>query len=363
MNNLFAMFKKFTHGWYEKGITRTLLFLGGSAISSAFAQDWLRSILIPIANKLIGTQMVYTEKPPNYTYMTIAITVGFGLIGLGLWFYFKTKTKSKKQIMLRIQHSSIEPTTFSNFDTDLSDYDLEPFPINQREELEEVKETNIYHALREQEKVAKKVIQRLNDNDDIEVSYWGLAHIPFLLLLGYQTSDKLKSSFFEWNRHKAIWEKVKQKRMFYPPLKLDKDISKQDVGETKEVVVKIGITYPVTEANLDGLSLEELNSYYLHLDPPHQNAIVCMEQVNKYKEEFRNLLDEINQTYPHLEKIHLFYSGQPSLAYRLGSTISPRMDKEIWVYNFSTTSFPKYNWAINLKKVDQPIDVKITGGN
>ncbi|MCS0543254.1 SAVED domain-containing protein, partial [Aeromonas veronii] len=118
---------------------------------------------------------------------------------------------------------------------------------------------------------------------------------------------------------------------------------------------------PIPNSDLSGLNLEGLNSYYLHLNPTHRNAIFSIEQLEAYKKQFRNLLDKINQSYPKLKRIHLFYSGQPSLAYRLGSAITQRMDKEIIVYNYVGTSYPKYNWAINLKKVEQPITVNITG--
>lgn len=153
-----------------------------------------------------------------------------------------------------------------------------------------------------------------------------------------------------------------ERKIGYPPLKIEKNDSKQGAEDT-EVVVKIGITYPIPDADLSGLHLDGFKSYYLHLKHPHRNAIVCLEQINEYQKQFRHVLDEINQTFPHLERIHLFYSGQPSLAYRLGSTISPRMDKDIWVYNHVGVANPKYNWAINLKKIGNLLNIKIKGEN
>ncbi|MCH1626120.1 SAVED domain-containing protein [Fredinandcohnia quinoae] len=362
MNNQFSKIKNFFKGWHEKKITLLLITGGVGVLSTGFAQDWWKSVLISFANEVFHTHIQYTEEPTNYVYLTIATLVGAGLIGLGLWFYFKTKEKAKKQTMLQIRHSSIESVDYSKVDVDLSDYNIEPYPILQSEELKVLKEPNLHHALREQEKTVTKILQRIDGNADIELSYWGLAHIPLLFLLGYQLADKSNSSFFEWNQNKLRWEKVKEKHVVYPPLKIEKTDSKQSVEETKEVVVKIGVTYPVNDTDLSGLHLDSLNSFYLHLEPPHRNAIVCKEQLNEYQKRFRQLLDEINQTFPQLERIHLFYSGQPSLAYRLGSSISPRMDKEIWVYNYVGLSQPKYNWAINLKKIGNQIDIKLPGG-
>lgn len=362
MNNFFSKIKNFFKGWHEKKITLLLITGGVGVLSTGFAQDWWKSVFISFVNEVFHTHIKYNEEPTNYVYLTIATLVGAGLIGLGLWFYFKTKEKVKKQTMLQVRHSSIESVDYTKVDVDLSDYNIEPYPILQLEELKDINETNLRHALREQEKTVTKILQRVDGNTDIELSYWGLAHIPFLFLLGYQIADKSNSSFYEWNQNQLRWEKVKEKQTIYPTLKIETNNSKQGVDETKEVVVKIGITYPVNDVDLNGLDLNNFNSYYLHLEPPHRNAIVCMEQLNQYQKQFRQLLDEINQTYPQLEKIHLFYSGQPSLAYRLGSAISPRMDKEIWVYNYVGVSYPKYNWAINLKKIGNQINTKITGG-
>lgn len=361
MSNFFTKVTKIFKGWHEKKITLLLITSGIGVLSTGFVQDWWKSVLISFINEVFGTQIIYTKEPTNYVYLVIATIAGGGLIALGLWFYFKTKEKVKKQTMLQIRHSSIESVDYSKGDIDLSDYNIEPYPILQSEELKVINEPNLRHALREQEKITTKILQRLDGNADIEVSYWGLAHIPLLFLLGFQVADKSNNSFFEWNQNQLRWEKVKGKQLVYPPLMVEKNDSKQNVEEAKEVVVKVGVTYPVNDADLSGLHLDSFNSYYLHLEPPHRNAIVCMEQLNEYQKKFRQVLDEINQTYPQLERIHLFYSGQPSLAYRLGSTISPRMDREIWVYNYVGLSQPKYNWAINLKKIGNLINIKLTG--
>lgn len=359
MSDLFLKIKKLFKGMFEKKVTWFLLLTGATILSSGYTQNWWKGIAVSFINEVFNTHIKYEKEEMNYPYLIISTIIGIGLISLALWFYFKTKEKEKKETMLRIQHSSIESVDYSKSDTDLSEYKIEEFPISQMEELEVLDKASLKHALREQEKVVKKILQRIEGRSDIELSYWGLAHIPLLLLLGYQISDKSNSSFYEWNQNKLKWEKLKEKRVRFPELKLSVDDAKQMVEETTEVVVKIGITYPILDTDLDGLGLDSLNSYYLHLDPPHRNAIISIEQISQYKVQFRQLLDDTNQRFPKLKRIHLFYSGQPSLAYRLGSSITSRMDKEIIVYNYLGQSYPKYNWAINLKKVNKPIDITI----
>lgn len=361
MSRLISKISKAFKGWHEKKITISLITTGLIVTASGFSQNWWLSLGTSLVNDILHTQLEVPNESVNYIYLTISSIIGLGLITLGLWFYFQTKDKDKKRSMLQILHSSIESVSYSNINKDFSDYNIEAYYLNQSEELKVIDKQNLQHALREQKKVVQKILNRLDMNSNIDVAYFGLAHIPLVMLLGYQMADKSNCSFFEWNQNKLIWGNVEEKKVNFPPLLLEKCESVQGKAEEKDVVVKIGITYPISNSDLDGLNLEGLNSYYLYLDPPHRNAIISLEQLHVYQEKFRHLLDEINQNFPKLEIIHLFYSGQPSLAYRLGSVISPRMDAEIWVYNHVRSSYPKYKWAINLKKIDQSVDNRITG--
>lgn len=60
----------------------------------------------------------------------------------------------------------------------------------------------------------------------------------------------------------------------------------QNTQITKEIVIKVGITYPIPDGDIYELQLQDLNSYYLHLNPPHRNAIISSEQLKAYKRNF-----------------------------------------------------------------------------
>ncbi|MEK4513955.1 SAVED domain-containing protein [Paenibacillus sp. FSL H8-0122] len=279
---------------------------------------------------------------------------------LGLKFYFSTKKQEKLKSIVLIQHSSIQAVSYAIIDKDFSGFNLETYSINQIEEMKTIDSGNILHALREQEKAAERVSSRIDGSSDIEVAYLGLAHIPLTVLLGFRLSDKLNASFFEWNQNEFKWDSIKSKpTLQYPPLFLDKNEMAQNTQITKEIVIKVGITYPIPDGDIYELQLQDLNSYYLHLNPPHRNAIISSEQLKAYKKEFRDLLDQVNQQYPHLQTIHLFIAGQPSLTYTLGSAISSRMDAEIWIYNHIRIENPKYKWRIRLPRKEKPIELTI----
>ncbi|MTI65449.1 MAG: SAVED domain-containing protein [Firmicutes bacterium] len=136
----------------------------------------------------------------------------------------------------------------------------------------------------------------------------------------------------------------------YPKLKLffDKEIgSSRAVGD---IIVKIGVTYPIYDTDLQGLNINSIKSFYLKLDQPTRNIVNSSEQLKEYKQVFRNLLDKINQNYPNAKTIHIFYSGQPSLAFTFGATISERMDCNTIVYNHTRNSEIKYSWGLKMIK-------------
>lgn len=352
--------QRFLKGRHEKKISRTLIVTGSAILLSGITQNIWMGLLVNIFNDQFNTNLPDPNNSINYVYLSICIIVGGGLIWLGLKFYYRTKENDKLKPLVHIQHSSIQTVSYANINKDLSDFSLENYPINQLEEFRTIDSGSIYHALREQEKAVERIASRIDGSSDIEVSYLGLAHIPLTFLFGYQISDKLNASFYEWNQNELKWEAIESNAdIAFPTFYINANNSVQDVQSTREVVIKIGVTYPIPDEDIEELLLHNLNSYYLHLRPPHRNAIVSIEQLKTYKKDFRDILDEINQKYPHLERIHLFFSGQPSLAYTLGSTITSRMDNEIWVYNYTRTNAPKYTWCIRLPLKDKPIEVKI----
>lgn len=347
-------------GKIENKIIRAFLTAGTACIIAAGSPNFLIPLIFELLNQYLKTEFDIPTFNINYIVLVILLLMGIFFYGCAICFYVNTKKKQIISKLLKIRHSSIESSNTIKTDSDYSSHHIEIINIDQKLEMSNISKHSIERALYIQEKEVKKIIQSTDGNDYVDIEYYGLAHIPLVILLGFQIADKLNTKLHEWNQNKSQWELIGSNNRSFPPLLLEKNNHKQVHQNVTEVVVKIGLTYLIPEENLEGLNLHHLNSYYLHLEKPHRNNIINIEQLQKYKEEFRKLLDEINQNYIKLEKVHLFYSGQPSFAYCIGSTITPRMDKEIIIYNYVGSEFPQYNWHLNLKKVDQHIEVGLT---
>lgn len=365
MNKIKEFIKKTFSGFFEKKVVFVLVSGGVTVLLAQLGSDFFVNVAIRLINYYIGSEIIPIEKVDNLSdgFKWVGIILGTLMILGGIVFYFYSeKKKGKRKALLQIAHTSIESVAYTNFDVDLDDYEIEQHKISLKEELKTLNKGDLGHAIRVQSKIVQEILQRADGRADTEASYWGLAHVPLTFLLGYQMADKLNTSFYEWNQNEQKWNKVKEKNASHPDLLVSKKLN-QPCEEVEDVVIKIGITYPIDDITLIGLGLEGADSYYLHIPSPKRNAIVSVKQLNEYQSVFRKTLDEINQSYPNLKKVHIFYSGQPSLAYRLGSCISPRMDKDIWVYNYNATSHPKYPWSISMKKEWRDVQIHVTGDN
>ncbi len=190
MNKIFALIKSVFKGMFEKKVTMLLLSTGLLIISSGFTQNWWLNPFISIINDVFNLKIELPGGTIHYGYLITTVIVGGCLTASAFWFYFKTRDKVKKQNMLQIRHSSIESVSYLNIGKELTNYNIEVYQLNQTEELKIIDKHNLQHALREQQKITQRLLNRFEGSDDSELAYLGLAHIPLVFLIGYQLADK-----------------------------------------------------------------------------------------------------------------------------------------------------------------------------
>ncbi|MFF2532371.1 SAVED domain-containing protein [Brevibacillus sp. NPDC058079] len=344
--------------WYDKKISMLLIWTGCTFLLG-FSAPWWLSPILPIMNEALNFNIAIPDDTVEVIPLVLKGIFSFGLIAIGIWYRFRIKTKSKK--MLQIRHSSVEVVNFNDIHADLDDYEVVPITINLHQDLAKIDHFQLKMAWKNQEHAVSELLVHIHDPSTKEVAYMGMAHIPFQFLLGYQLADKSSIDFYEWNRNELAWKPVIEKNHQYPELVLLKDESKQSAPDVEEIIIKVGITFEIFDSQLEGLGIDHLNSYYFKLEPPRVDAITCVQQLNQYKHQFRTLLTDVHHRYRGLKKVHIFFSAQPSVAFKFGSTISPRMDsnKEFWIYNYVGSSQIKYPWALKLSKEMKDEAIKI----
>jgi hypothetical protein len=282
-----------------------------------------------------------------------------GLLMIAFSFYWGNR------LMLKQEKNSSEKSrvTFKHFSIESSEKnDLSNNPKNntyilldQRQQQEETLLNWIKKSLSNQEEALKDYYYVAERWDQPISLYEGLAHIPYVFLLGFQISDKRDMEYLEWNEHVKKWEKLPQSVPEHPPLFLDKNL-KESEEDAKEVAICISLTEEILQSQLSGLDASNVNLYHLHLETCGRHAIVSQQQLSEYKEQFRRLIDSIYKSSPNLNKIHLFISAQTSLVFNLGSSIT-RNDVEIWIYNFDRNNNIKYPWSLKAHKYSNNNDV------
>lgn len=264
----------------------------------------------------------------------VVILLGSGLLALKMRLDYKEKHRKKTINLLQICHKSIENVTdFRCINNDLVEYQITPLILDQTSDMARGVEKSIEAVLDKQETLVYEAKTFINKGTNYETAYMGMAHIPLVFLLGYQLGDKFKPDFFEWNQNTATWEKIADNSGEYPELRL---YPTKEIGQSSlkgDIAIKIGVTYPIDDFDLAALEKKFIKVFYLKLDNPERNAIKSIKQLQNYKKVFRELLDAINQNYLGVKNIHVFYSGQTSLAFMLGSALSERMDSNIYVLN------------------------------
>jgi hypothetical protein len=91
------------------------------------------------------------------------------------------------------------------------------------------------------------------------------------------------------------------------------------------------------------------------LPSPRIDAINSYEDVDKICKLFRGVLDEICTRVVKSALVHVFYAGPVPLGFSLGRQISKTIHHRVVVHNYTPSSTPRYQWAVEVTS-DGPAD-------
>ncbi len=260
-----------------------------------------------------------------------------------------------EKTLVVICHQSLEPLLPQNIRASLP-------PVLQTASVREilVDQTDLFvngrlidpmGAARRQSDLAKRLLTEVETYPDVEIAYFGIAHIPLLFLAGYHLSSKQFLRFFEHDRHARTWKELDAEENF-PVLTLA-GMPPAPLADRGEVIVRVSISYLVTSDAIAGLIANPIASLHLAIDLPKIDAVTSAAQLKNYSVQFRAMLDEIHNKLPNTQCIHLFYSGPASLAVNFGQQISRTIHPPIIAYNYYWQDNPCYSWGL---KITSPID-------
>lgn len=141
---------------------------------------------------------------------------------------------------------------------------------------------------------------------------------------------------------------MKKEAESWPVLSIDGMPEFVDRG-TEDVVMRVSVSYPVNLEQLAPAVSNSSTSLHLTLDSPLPEIVTSEPQLNDYTSVFYETLVSIRKLRPNAQAINVFFSGPPTLAFRFGQQISPTVDSEVIVYNYSSGDSPNYGWALNLR--------------
>jgi transcriptional regulator with XRE-family HTH domain len=202
-----------------------------------------------------------------------------------------------------------------------------------------------YQAARRQQDVEMRVAALLAQHPEAQLAYFGIAHIPLLFLAGYTLSNRRAVLLFEYDRYARVWDLL-QRIATTPPLHLSGLPADIERGQG-DVVVRISISYRVTEDTVAEVIPEPLASIELGLDQPHLDAVTSEPQLWAYTRAFREMMDQIHQYLPRATGIHIFYAGPPALAFACGQQVSKTIHPRLVIYNFFGRDQPRYSWGLD----------------
>lgn len=176
---------------------------------------------------------------------------------------------------------------------------------------------------------------------DISVCAGGLAPVPFLFMLGNVLEDDRQISWAEWERNSSRWLWSKDGTSVSAW-----DIPTLDSIQTSDVVLRSGITYPITAGDV---SKAFPNHDVVVWEPKDDLFQVVFDEASctSICDEFKKLLRLLNSK--GVKRVHFLLACSSALTMRLGSVLDPRNMPDVIVYQYEKNSDLVYIWGLGIQ--------------
>ena len=254
--------------------------------------------------------------------------------------------------LIAIRHQSMDPIApraiAQSLPLQLQDAAIEELVVDQTDLCVQGRVVDPLQAVQRQIHLNKQVMDLLTSNPSAHVAYYGIAHMPLLVLAGYQLSNRYPVQFFELNLTSGTWDSLSGEPTF-PELVVD-GLPESVDERPGAVVLRISISYPVAQADVAAIVPDPIGSVRVGVPSPRRDIITSEHQLEAYARTCRYALDEIHNKLPNACCVHVFFAGPVSLAVSFGRLISKTIHPSIIVYNYCAKDDPRYSWGLEITR-------------
>lgn len=265
--------------------------------------------------------------------------------------YLRRPQRHSKSIIAFRHHSlhatPAPPLAKASLPRELSGLELENMECDLTQFLAEGR-LELPNACRIQDTAQRDLSARLKAANTPVFAYYGIAHIPFQVLLGRQLSQT-NPTLYEFVKSSGQWMPLQTGKGPNLGVKVEK---KDSPTPPKSLVVRVAVSYPVTPECVAQVIEGPFDDVLISLTKNEHEKISHYAQVEAIADAFRQALDKGRERLPHGAKIHVFFAGPMSVGFTMGRRISPTVHPEVIVYNYSAQNTPRYSWGLRVNASD-----------
>ena len=174
------------------------------------------------------------------------------------------------------------------------------------------------------------------------VGYYGVAHIPFAFLAGYDFGDQSKIHIFHRKRHNdEVFEELSEGANY--DLRFDIE-EKQKTKRSNELIVAVSTSLEITEDEIKRSFGSDKHIVMLKLNNQGYDQLDKYEAVERASNEAWASIRKYSKQYA-IRKIHLLIASSVGFAFYMGRKCSAQIDPQVIVYHYQNG---RYIWGISV---------------
>lgn len=346
INEIGDLTRLYIRARFIKGAGARLISTGLFILMVSAGVNFAGKLNVNISGLAFAGSMSSAETPSYFNYLALFLIV------IGAFWILFTDHKQRKQeaiennrkIAFVVQidaYSNVIPTPLkSSLPTEIKGKPIS-IVIEKRDAL--VGGYNLQDVADDIINIERTLKQHAGGLDlaDVSVCAGGLAPVPFLFLLGNVLEDERPIHWAEWDRKESRWAWANDGQFIH-----SWGLPTAEILISDEVVLKSGITYPISE--------NEISTAFPHFpvvkwEPADKlfQRILDESSCSEICDEFKSLMLQLKGQ--GVKRVHFLLACSAALTMKLGSVLDPRNMPEVIVYQYEKNSDLIYTWGLGVK--------------